>query len=773
METKTIELDNGIIAAVFEGGRLVRIRVASLGLDLAIEDEAGAIAWDGETFDLAAQVFAGARATAETIEIRYAARGSAVRVIYELKPGRRFIAKRIVLDLPAGATARVDSVEVLRGRIRAPLAGEHRIGGGSRGVFLRFAGTGEEGRPGAFLVLQNPFMKWERKDERISMTYAPDMEWKAEYGPFESDRACIGFYRESGVRFPAQNLPEWTYVPEPEKTFEGKPAIDLAEVEALSGCVDAFVLRPPERSVKIHVPWCENDYQIDIGTAEGRAEYERIIDRAAEMGCEHMLFTPANREVSRLEDNTDAWGWENVLWLGLGQKIRTGEWDPERDAVPPSIQALLDHGEARGIRFVAYVYPSLGFLQDPEWTRWAGGKTGGYVGCDTGVRSFQDWLVGKLVAFANKTGASGFCFDHWWIAYDKASSKYAQWYGCRRILEELRRRMPDVVIDGRQQYQWFGPWTWVGGSYPHPTTNDEQAGSFENFPDLHFDRVSADRQRWAAWWYRMEQFCPTDLLPGYMTHQSQRFDAKGVCRKDRFHARDWDLLGWKYSVISSIGTAPIHNVVDMIPARDEDEFRLFPAEDAAWMRAWLAWTDANIDLLRRIRPIIGPPVLGRADGTAAIDGDRGFLFLFNPNYRALDAEFVLDGSIGISRGDRFLLREMHPIEGRFIGKPGAGVWSRGDRVSIRIKGPQAMALEVVPEAAVLRPAVIGACGRAAIEDGALRLTGVRGEEGTRQETAVLLPAGAEVRSVTVNGAAIPDPRRSGDIVSFDLGFAGV
>ena len=266
-----------------------------------------------------------------------------------------------------------------------------------------------------------------------------------------------------------------------------------------------------------------------------------------------------------------------------------------------------------------------------------------------------------MVAFQKRTGIGGYSFDHWWIAYEptkegfKPTSKYAQWYGCRRILEELRRRIPDVVVDGRQQYQWFGPWTWLGGSYPHPTTNDEQPGSFENFPDLHFSRVSGDRQRWATWYYHMEQFTPWEVVPGYMTHQTPRSDPKGQCVRDRaFHVRDWDYLGWRYSVISSIGTAPFNHVVDYLPARDEAEFKHFRPEDQRWLRQWMDWTDEHRATLRNLRPIIGPPALGRVDGTAAIRDDRGFVFLFNPNYRTLDAQFTLDASIGLTSGERFV-----------------------------------------------------------------------------------------------------------------------
>ena len=47
--------------------------------------------------------------------------------------------------------------------------------------------------------------------------------------------------------------------------------------------------RPPHISLYLPIsPRCENDFQIDIATAEGRAEYKRIIDRAAELGLEQV-----------------------------------------------------------------------------------------------------------------------------------------------------------------------------------------------------------------------------------------------------------------------------------------------------------------------------------------------------------------------------------------------------------------------------------------------------------------------------------------------------
>ena len=261
--------------------------------------------------------------------------------------------------------------------------------------------------------------------------------------------------------------------------------LDQAEFDAMTRCVDAFALFRPKKSLRVHVPWCENDYQIDVATPAGRTEWKRILDQCAAVGVEHTLFTPANSAVAPLKDNADAWGWENCLWLGLGQKIRKGEWNIAKDPIPPSIQEMLDYAKSKKVKLVAYAYPTLGWKQNPEWTAWCGGKTGGYVGVDTGVRSFQDWFVDQLVAFQKRTGISGYSFDHWWIAYEptkeghKPTSKYAQWYGCRRILEELRRRIPDVVIDGRQQYQWFGAVDLAGRllSASRPPTTSSPAAS--------------------------------------------------------------------------------------------------------------------------------------------------------------------------------------------------------------------------------------------------------------------------------------------------------
>jgi hypothetical protein len=683
-----------------------------------------------------------------------------LEAVYELRPGWRFVSKQILVKSPAGSEFHVQQMKVFRIHLVAPPREVYTLDRSNRGLetgdygaFLRF-----DDALGMFALVQNPFLKVHQDGASFEITYNPEMDWKAEYGAFESDRGCLGTYMLTGRRLPDKMLAEWKLPGEAPAAPGSGP--DEAEVQAFTDCVRAFLLHEPNKPLRIHVAWCENDYQDDLDSPAGRAEVERIFDRAAELGADYVLTTATNSALARREDSVDDWKWEYELWLNLGQKIRKGEWNPQTDPLPASVEWLLDLGRSKGVKLIAYVYPVLPFLQNPAWL--AHSKLQGEKPyASLGVRSFQDWLIENLLAFYHRTGIGGFCFDYTFLWYD-GTSRYAQWWGWRRVLETLRTQVPDIVIDGRQLYQRYGPWIWLAGSYPHPTSTDEQPESFTPFPDLHIDRVSADRQRYTAYWYRSYEFCPSEITPGFFTHQTPRNDESGEMphistQKSSdllvpFRQRDWDYLGWRYSVLSSIATAGWNNVIDMIPARDPEEYRLFSESDKQWFRHWLDWADANRDFLRNTRPILGQPAIGKADGTSAILKDRGYLFLFNPNGEKTLAKFALDASIGLQKQGSYVLKEIYPLEGRLVGKAEAGLWSYGDTVSLTLDGTSALVLKVAPASEPASGALLfNAPGQAALAGGSLALTGIRGEVGTDEKLLVLVPKGATVKQVTVNG----------------------
>jgi len=774
------ELKNKQLRAVFDASGLREIHDAAIGKTISFKGDRFVLKVDDKTIDSSTMTPQGIKKTGTVLTYLYKAGDLRIAAVYELRRGWRFVSKQLRVS-PTGKH-HIKTASVFQAKLANPVVSEYRCRGGSYGAFLRFGETPKSTKPafGMFAVIQNPFCKFDLKEGDISVGYVPEMDWSKDYGPFESDRVCLGTYSLSGTGYPGRMLPEWHYVRDPRAYGKDLPHVDINETLAMSECVRAFLTYRPKKSVRIHVDWCENAYQMDLSKPGIWDEYKRIITRAAEVGCDHILYSPHDENLAPLRESRDAWRWESLLWLGMGQKIRKGEWVPGKDKLPKVIRERLDFAAGKGIRLVPYIYPTLPFMQNPEWTAWVSKlpgspKPGGYRGACTGVRSFQDWFVDQLVAFKKQTGVGGFAFDHWWIAYKKTEcgmSKYAQWYGCRRILMNVRKRCPDVLMDGRQQYHWFGPWTWVAGSYPHPLASDEQPQSFRSFADLHWSRGSADRQRYMGWWYRVQCFTPVEIMPGYMMHQTMRSDAKRRMRRDRYRARDLDYLGWKYSVISSIATAPINHVVNYLPARDETEYKCFTKADRAWLRGWLDWTDENMDTLRNLRPIIGQPMVGRCDGTAAVAGDKGFVFLFNPNYRRLDVSFTLGQEIGLTaaKGKRFVLRQLYPDlgKGRFVG----GGLRGGQSVTLGMTGASAMvlALEPLPEK-IDKPILIGCVGQAALEGDRLQLTKVAGEPGTKCGISVLLPGNQKIASLHVNGKSVKFSQSRGAVAA-SVRFAG-
>ena len=771
-------LANSYLRAEFDGRGLRALTDRTDGRRYSLEADGFSVTVDDETLIGGALAPLTVQVESQRVTYRYSAGPLALAVRYELRPDWRFLSKQIEVGGLGAGDFRVREVELIRQTFDdtptsfyEPPSARANLRTGVYASAVRFDSTHS-----LLVVVQNPFLAVRRSERALALRYAPDMDWKASYGAFVSDRALIAPVRLSGRSLPATMIPEW----EETATAPSADGLDEAEVAAFTGMVRAFLLYRPTKPINVFVGWCANDYQIDVGTRDGRAEYRRLIDQAAALGAQYALYAPSNSALSRREESVDDWSWEHVLWLGLGQKIRKNEWDPRSSPVPPSVQEMLDYAKTKRVGLLAYVYPVLPFSQNPEWLV-PSRNDPKRKSASLANRALQDWLIDELVAFHRRTGIAGYAFDHTFLTFE-GSSRYAQWSGWRRVMEELRRRVPDIVIDGRQAYHLYGPWSWLAGSYPHPTFHDEQPESFAPYPDLHFDRVSADRERYTAYRYRNYEFAPSEIVPGFMTHQTSRSNDQdempSVKTSDRgvvilpYRVRDWDYLGWRYSVLSSIAVGGWNNVLNMIPARDSAERDNFSAADRTWLRRWLDWTVEHKEYLRNTRTILGQPAFGKTDGTSAIIGNRGFVFLFNPDARRLTTTLRLDPSIGLRATGRVLVREIYPLEGAMIGKAGEGTWRVGDAVTLALDGGSARVLEIQPATSAGSPIVFNAPGRAVVENGLLDLRDVRGEVGTTATLEVALPGGVRVSRARVNGVEIPLGARRGNLVELRIQFDG-
>ena len=269
--------------------------------------------------------------------------------------------------------------------------------------------------------------------------------------------------------------------------------LNAAERDAIVDAVTPFLLQPPtahNRTVKTNVAWDENDWQIDIATATGRAEYKRILDRNAEFGVSHVVFAPTNTDLAQgdLFVNRDSLldvGWGSVLWMALGLGIRNGTWsnasgldtDLLLQQVPPSLTEVLEYAKSRGVRLMPYVYPVIvGFTprgigginsssnDDCSAVPWLYPSHNPHLArtechSDLGNPAYQQWLLRALSGFyeAFKEYIGGYAFDGVFLGEAPATTTYAQWRGWADVPIGLKQRHPELVIDNRLSAHGLGP----------------------------------------------------------------------------------------------------------------------------------------------------------------------------------------------------------------------------------------------------------------------------------------------------------------------------
>jgi hypothetical protein len=328
----------------------------------------------------------------------------------------------------------------------------------------------------------------------------------------------------------------------------------------------------------------------------------------------------------------------------------------------------------------------------------------------------------------------------------------------------------------------------TSGSYAEPIAGDENPETYGvPINSLHTDHVAADNTRRVNYIYAAQQYLPPSRIPGFIFHQSERTADNGTnaCFGNvkecwDMNTRDFDLLGYKYSVLSTVGTAGQNNVLTMIPARDMQEYNLLPQEDRDFIKNWIAWTDEKLEYLRNTMPIatLPGPGIGNVDGTCAMSKDEGFLFLFNPNPQPFNASLAVDESMGITNSSvsgTWKITELYPNKGMVIGQ-----WTHGQEIMLPVGGSDArvLQLELARDEAV---AVIGAPGAGTIRYTGtssdtkaitnVDLAGVEGMEGSKSTLQVQLHEAATNAAMSINGVACAG-KANGKHMEVEVAFDG-
>ena len=718
------------------------------------------------------------------------------------------------------------------------------LGTGGQGAFLRYSdGTGAmvTAANGFLSSGVQPFDSSQATSAAVSVGYHPVLTWNqtlvaqagvagcdapqgclwrgrpltsADASPqaYVADTAFLSLYQLSGLAVPPPAIPappgsggegqsqtaskSNSYLPR-LVTFPSSSAtaltsswnaswLNYAERDALRYLLEHHYLFPPvNATVKLHTAWTESDYQIDIanGSSLAGGQYGRIISQAAALGLTHILAAPANTALANRSQDSDGWGWENILWLGAGVGIRKGTWTPGADPVPDSIRRFVALTNASNVSLVPYIYPTLGFTAGPpSWLLPSYTVNGQQqYGISLDNRAVQTYLTVTISGFMAATGSRGMSTDYMTWEYAVNSSVYSMWAGWRRVHRDLRLSTGaggstgagrGFVLDNRCCSQWWGPWMWLTGSYTSPLQHDEQPESWSGYvADLHTDRLSANLQRAMSYPYMTYQFAPPSAVPGFTNHNSDRKTPSGDTPWTDFNVRDFDFYGTPYSVVSSIATGGLNSVVNMLPARDDGEYAAFPlsgpggnasalmtSASVAFYRSWLDWADSHIPWLRRAQALPYPPGTGVVDGTYMAHNGSAFVFLFNPNSQALPVPssnassppLTVDAFIGLdcnSSSAYYDVAEVWPLQRL------TSVLACGDALTWQMEGKSAVVLQVTPSAASATAAAASAEWAAPVVLGRAARTGVSAARIVDSEKSVVagdVSAGLK-RSLRVRG----------------------
>ncbi|MCR4415928.1 MAG: hypothetical protein NUV77_26230, partial [Thermoguttaceae bacterium] len=131
-------------------------------------------------------------------------------------------------------------------------------------------------------------------------------------------------------------------------------------------------------------------------------------------------------------------------------------------------------------------------------------------------------------------------------------------------------------------------------------------------------------------------------------------------RANRNEKPNWPQGEFDYILLSALSSSP--NQLYYLPTKTG-----IPAADKAEIRKWLDWGRKNIRYLQVRKDLPNWPAAGKVDGSAHICGDRGLVFLFNPNKNAIPGDFALtDEAIGLVGQGTFQVRQTYPADGRSV-----------------------------------------------------------------------------------------------------------
>ena len=201
-----------------------------------------------------------------------------------------------------------------------------------------------------------------------------------------------------------------------------------------------------------------------------------------------------------------------------------------------------------------------------------------------------------------------------------------------------------------------------------------------------------------------------------------------------------DIRNFEYGALSTIAVTPnlclgeVRPWLDRLTAADQDRA-------IAFYKRWTDFLKENYDLWKKTYHAGENPGPGAVEIYSHAAGERGFVFVVNPQYWGRTVEVPLDSSLGFSASGQCEIRELYPIERLRLTSQGPFV-KLGTKLSITVPAQQVLVLEVRPAPKEVASArLYGLPGSIEPSEVGYQIK-TSGPQGHRVCFAVLLPKGA-------------------------------
>ncbi|HQK92165.1 MAG TPA: hypothetical protein PLD23_01595 [Armatimonadota bacterium] len=428
------------------------------------------------------------------------------------------------------------------------------------------------------------------------------------------------------------------------------------------------------------------------------------------------------------------------------------DWGPD-DPSPEMVREAVEWAHDEGIRMGDYSGANVVFcghynqhrnrLDRPEWRIIdANGNPGAFC---LGHPDFVDHYAGVVARTCRRFGFELHALDFLSIAPCHADdhghppgpdSVYHQVRGLVRFMDEVNAVSPEMLIwPNSGNWSEFLPklaW-WAPSLY---LTDPFVATPWQG---LNQTRILDDCRREQMVGLHHSHFVPYR----FFTNCQYFFSQNSVVPDARGH--------YEYGALSTLAVTPNLCLAEVRPWLDGLSATRQKSVTAFYAK-WTAFIREHYRLWTRTHQAGEEPGPGAVEIYGHAEGDRGFVFVVNPQYWGRTVEVPLDEALGFTAAGRCEIVERYPTQRHLLTAQGPFALF-GSRVPVHVDAQQVQVLEVGPApTGRSEPRLCGVPGAVERTDTGY-LVKVQGQQGTTARFALLLPeghvpvVGAEVRCV--------------------------